>query len=65
MPFKYHSRGDDVILDHSSTVDYFADDTITLEVQSFAKRNVDETGRACDVFSDDEVTLLFRQRVTQ
>jgi hypothetical protein len=65
MAFGYHNSGDDVILDVMSTAWYVSDAASRAEVQAFAQRNVDETGRPCDVFAADGVTLLYRARPTQ
>lgn len=65
MAFGYRNDGDDVILDVVSSAWYFSDAASRAEVQAFAQRNVDETGRPCDVFASDEVTLLYSARPTQ
>jgi hypothetical protein len=55
----YHNRAYDVILSAESTAAFRADDlTVVDDVRSLATRNVEETGHACDVFADDEVTIL-------
>lgn len=58
----YHDRGDDVILDSSTTAIYQADPDIRAETQALAQRNADETGRPCDVFADDGSTFLTRAK---
>jgi hypothetical protein len=65
MAFGYHNSGDDVILDVMSTAYYRIDPSIVAEVAALAQRNVDETGRPCDVFAADGVTLLYSARPTQ
>ena len=61
MSFTYRNEGDAVILTAESTAAYH-DGSQATAVEDLAKRNVEETGRACDVFANDGVTLLVRVR---
>lgn len=62
MSFTYHDRGDDLVLSDLSTQAYRADPEVASEVQSLARRNVVQTGRACDVYADGGADVLFEAR---
>jgi hypothetical protein len=64
MSFTYHDRGLDIILTPESYAAYLVYPSVRDDVAAHARRNVDETGHPCDVFADDETTLLFRARPT-
>jgi hypothetical protein len=57
-------NGDNVALLADDAAKFLADPAFEAEVRAMAQRNVVATGRACDVFADDKVTLLVRARPT-
>lgn len=73
MSFSYRDEGDSVIVDATATAACTAVAALTAspeqvvlfkQIEALAQRNVEETGRACDVFAVDGSTLLVRKRPT-